>query len=154
MFRICEENSVDNPGIFSLLLNGVYTRVSAPHLTPPARGLGVHKELGGDTAWTADPTDQRNIPDHMASWSVCRARGRRRKGELQEQEHLSLQVTVTQNGALMPWKWMDTCLSQQSCEWIIVLLSLLNCLDLSPQVLTFTPDSLPHPAGSKWLYGA
>lgn len=70
MLWICEENSVDNPGIFSLLLNGVYTRVrafSALHLTPPRRGLGVHEELGRDTAWTADPTDQRDIPDHMAS---------------------------------------------------------------------------------------
>ena len=28
---------------------------SASHPTPPARRLGVHKELGGDTAGTADP---------------------------------------------------------------------------------------------------
>ena len=28
---------------------------SAPHPTPPARRLGGHKELAGDTAGTADP---------------------------------------------------------------------------------------------------
>ena len=28
---------------------------SASHATPPARRLGVPKELGGDTAGTADP---------------------------------------------------------------------------------------------------
>lgn len=36
MCWICEEKRVDNPGVFSLLLNGVYTRVrafSAPHPT-------------------------------------------------------------------------------------------------------------------------
>lgn len=29
--------------------------LSASHPTPPARGLRMHKKLGGDTARTADP---------------------------------------------------------------------------------------------------
>ena len=56
MFWVCAENSVDNTGMFSLLLSSAYTE-SRPFLlpTPPASRLGVHKELGGDTAGTADP---------------------------------------------------------------------------------------------------
>ena len=56
MFWICAENSVDNMGMFPLLLSSAYTK-SRPFLllTPPARRLGVHKKLGGDTAGTADP---------------------------------------------------------------------------------------------------
>lgn len=46
-----------------------------PHTAPPARGLGVHKDLGEDTA---GPTDQR---DHMAISTSCSAykTGRRRR---------------------------------------------------------------------------
>jgi len=33
----------------------LYKASSASRPTPPVRGLGVHKELGGDTAGTADP---------------------------------------------------------------------------------------------------
>ena len=52
------------------------------HHTPPASRLGVHKKLGGDTARTADPTDQREIPCHMMSCSAYKAKGRRRKGDI------------------------------------------------------------------------
>lgn len=58
MFWICAENGVDNTEMFSLLLNRSCT-VSRPFLllviSLTARRLGVHKELGGDTAGTADP---------------------------------------------------------------------------------------------------
>jgi len=50
---------------------------SAPHTTPPASGLGVHKKLGGDTAGT---TDQKDSPYCMTSCSAFKAGGRRRKG--------------------------------------------------------------------------
>jgi len=46
MFWICAENSVDNTGVQDF---------SAPHTTPPASRLGVHKKLGENTAGTADP---------------------------------------------------------------------------------------------------
>ena len=56
MFWICAENSVDNTGMFSFLLSSAYTEPRALLLlTPPASRLGGHKELGGDTAGTADP---------------------------------------------------------------------------------------------------
>ena len=57
-FWICAENSVDNTGMFSLLLSSAYTvkACSVSHTTSPMSGLGVHKELGGDTAGTTDPS--------------------------------------------------------------------------------------------------
>ena len=57
MFWICAENSVDNTGMFLLLLSSAYSvkAFSASHTIPPVRRLGVHKKLGGDTAGTADP---------------------------------------------------------------------------------------------------
>jgi len=40
----------------------------------------AHGKLGGDTAGTGDPTNQRDILGHMISYSVYKAGGRRRKG--------------------------------------------------------------------------
>ena len=70
MFWICAENSVDNIEMF-LLYRGVFVTAeqcfhrvkafSAPHTTLPVSGLGVHKELGGDTAGTADPNLTKGI---------------------------------------------------------------------------------------------
>ena len=39
------------------------------------RRLGVHRKLGGDTARTADPTDQRDIPYQMTSCSAYKELG-------------------------------------------------------------------------------
>lgn len=53
---MCAENSDDNSGIY-LILQCLH-RVKAffaPYSTPPVRRLGVHKELGGDSAKTAEP---------------------------------------------------------------------------------------------------
>lgn len=57
MFWICAENSFDNTGKLLLLLSRAHRveAFSAPHTTPPANGLWVHKELRGDTDGTADP---------------------------------------------------------------------------------------------------
>jgi len=58
MFWICAENSVNNTGMFLLLLSSAYAPsrfFSASHTIPPASRLGMHKKLGGDTARTADP---------------------------------------------------------------------------------------------------
>jgi len=45
------------------------------------RRWGVHKKLGGDTARTGDPTEQRGIPYRRTSCSAYKAGGRRWKGE-------------------------------------------------------------------------
>ena len=53
---VLETVLIDNPGMFWLLLSRAYPEPRAVLLlTPPARRLGGHKELGGDTAGTADP---------------------------------------------------------------------------------------------------
>lgn len=48
--------------------------MSGPHITSPVRRLGVHKELGGETAGTADPS---GIPDYTMSCLAHKAVGRR-----------------------------------------------------------------------------
>jgi len=56
MIWVCAENSVDNTGMFLLLLSSAYTE-SRPFLLlalTTSNRLGVHKKLGGDTASTAD----------------------------------------------------------------------------------------------------
>ena len=54
---------------------------SASHPTPQASRLGVHKELGGDTAGTADPNWPKGYSIlYDMSCSAYKAGGRRRKG--------------------------------------------------------------------------
>jgi len=86
---------------------------SVSHAVPSGSRLGVHKKLGGDTARTADPSD---IPYHITSCSAIKAgvkkeeRGGRKRSELW---CLSSQVTTTGDGALLSWKWLNTCLSTE-----------------------------------------
>lgn len=80
---------------------------SAPHTELAVSGLGVHKELEGDTAGTADPTYQKDIPYHMASKHIPLREDGGREGRL-ESWHLSSQVTVTSDGALLSWEQLDT----------------------------------------------
>jgi len=47
--------------------------------TPPARRLGVHKELEGTQLGQLTPTDQKSIPYYMMSCSAHKSGGRRRK---------------------------------------------------------------------------
>ena len=57
MFWICAENSADNTEMLFAIAEQCSHSVqvfSASHAAPPASGLGVHKNLGGDTARTAD----------------------------------------------------------------------------------------------------
>ena len=88
MVWICAGSSVDNRE--TCLLSGAvvveqcFPRAKAfagSGTAPPAGWLGVPKELGGDTARTADPMDQRDIPFHMMSCSVYKGLG---EGEEEE----------------------------------------------------------------------
>ena len=84
MFWICAGNSVDNTGVFWLLLSSAYTE-SRPFLllTPPHQRVG----WGGTRSWKGTqlgqltPTDQRAIPYHMVSCLAYKAEGTRRKEE-------------------------------------------------------------------------
>jgi len=61
MFWICDENSLDDTLMFYVGYL-FYIRLhstkafSAPHPAPPVGRLGMHRELGGCTAGTADPS--------------------------------------------------------------------------------------------------
>ena len=83
MFWICAENSIDNTGVFSLLLSRAYTQ-SRPFLllTPPHQraGWGCTRNWEGTQSGQLSPTDQRDIPYHMTSCSAYKAGGKRRNG--------------------------------------------------------------------------
>ena len=83
MVWICAENSVDNTGMFSLLLSSAYTE-SRPFLllTPPHQrvGWGCTRSWEGTQPGQLPPAAQRDIPDHRMSCSAHKAGGRRRKG--------------------------------------------------------------------------
>lgn len=79
--------SAGNTGMALLLLSSAHTEprpillLPSPHPTPPARGLGVHKELGGVTTRQLTLTDPNDIADHMVS---CKAgEEERRRGHLE-----------------------------------------------------------------------
>jgi len=153
--------------MFSLLLSSAYTE-SRPFLllTPPVGGLGVHKKLGGDTSGTADPNWPKGYPTPydviLSNNQLGKEEGRR---DHSEWWHLSSQVTVMLDGALLSCRWLNTCLPVGSSEWIPYF-ALLACavfslpikLLLSQPVcfLTFTILILsPSHCGrmNKWLSG-
>jgi len=82
MFWICAENSVDNTGMFSLLLSCAYT-ASRPFLllTPPHQQVssGCTRSWEGTQLGQLTPTDENNIPYHTMSCSACKAGERGRK---------------------------------------------------------------------------
>lgn len=78
--------TVDNIDSFVIAEQHLHSNkaFSAPPTTLPARGLWVHKKLGGETAGTGDPTDTRHFPDRMTSHSVYIVGRRRRTGGCSE----------------------------------------------------------------------
>lgn len=87
--------------------------------------------------------DQRDIPDHMTSCLLYKGRKKEEWGRHLEGWSLSSQVTITCDGALLFWRWLNTWLPMRSSELTpcfalpvcMVLLSLLRCLYLNPQVV-------------------
>ena len=79
---ICAGNSADNTGVFQLSLSSACTepRPSLPRTPPHQRaGWGCTRSWEGTQLGQLTPTDQRDVPHHMASHSAYRAGGRRRK---------------------------------------------------------------------------
>ena len=81
--------------------------------------LGVHKKLGGDTARTADPNWPKgySMPYGVMLSNINLGEEEGRGGCL-ESWCLSSQVTITHDGALLSWRWLNTCLPTGSSEWI------------------------------------
>ena len=147
MLWICAENSIDNTGMFLLLLSSAYAE-SGPFvlLTPP-------QQWGGS----------RRVPCRMTSHSVCKSGRGRQKGGRLERWRLSSQVTIRRDGALLSWGWLNTCLPMGSREWFACF-ALVACvafalpvkLSLSQPVnfLTLTlPILSPIPLWGKWASG-
>lgn len=69
---ICAGCSADNSEVFLSLLSRVNPELSllCSSAHPSSERLGVHKELGGDTARTADPNWPRVTLYHMELYSV------------------------------------------------------------------------------------
>jgi len=82
MFWICAENSVDNTGMFLLLLSSAYTE-SRPFLllAPPCKWVGWGCTKGWERTQQGQLTSagQRDIPYHVMALSAHKAGGRRRK---------------------------------------------------------------------------
>jgi len=84
MFWICAENSVDNTGMFWLLLSSAYIE-PRPFLllTPPHQGdWGCTRSWEGTQLGQLTPTDQRDVLYRMTSCSAMKAVERRRRGEM------------------------------------------------------------------------
>jgi len=60
------------------------------------------------------PTDQRDIPYHMITCSAIKAGGN--MDRMEGLWCLPFQVTVACEGALLSWRWMNTCLPMGSSE--------------------------------------
>ena len=94
-------------------------------------------------------TGHRAIPYRMVSCSAYKAGEEEGRGGHSEWWHLSSQVTVTHDGALLSWRWLNTCLPMRRSEWIPCF-ALLACtafalpikLSLS-QPMSFLTFTLP-----------
>ena len=76
------------------------------------------------------------------------------RAERLERWRFSSQVTVRHDGALLAWRWLNTCLPMGSSEWIpcfaflarMVFLYLLSCLYLNPRVFSLLPFQFSPPS--------
>lgn len=121
---------------------------------PPVRRRGVCKELGGDAARTAVPTDHRHIPLYMAACSAYKSWGKKEEvGRCSELMAFIFPSNCQGDKALLFWRWLNTC-----HEFFFLLLihrtfALPIKLSLSQPMsfLTFTLQFLlPFPLGRKW----
>lgn len=121
---------------------------SVSHTTATVSGLGMHKELGGDTAG-----DMANRPKgysklYAMMFSIQKNRGGK-GGKGKDLKHCCLPSQVTIRWwALFSQVWLNSCLPTWSSELIpcfsllvcAVFLYLLNCLH-------YSSNSLPHSTG-------
>lgn len=92
MFWICAEHRVDHTEVFASLLSRACTETRTFCLSLSEKA----GRLGGDTARTGDPTDPKDIPDHLTSEYTVG--GRRRKGGMFGVMVFSSQIAIALNG--------------------------------------------------------
>lgn len=61
-------------------------------------------------------TNPRDVPHHMASRSAYKVGQRKRKGGDPKWQCLTSQVIITCDGALLSWRWLNTCFALLACE--------------------------------------
>ena len=123
----------------------------------------MHGRLGEDTVRRGDPNQ--GIFHTISNHAQCINGGKEQEGvEILELWHLTSQVTITCHGALLSWRWLNSCLPMGSSE-LIPCFALLACtpfaflikLFLSHEFSHFYPShSLPNPTGgsvTEWLIG-
>jgi len=87
----------------------------SPHLT--SEDAGGPQEAGrGHSGGQLTTTDQRDIPYRMTLCSVYKVGEERGRGGSSEWWHLSSQVTITYDGALLSWRWLNTGLTMGNSE--------------------------------------
>lgn len=160
MFLISAENTVDNTEMFLLFLSSALHSIkvfSTSHTTPPVSRLGVNKNLGGDTAGTANP----NRPKRYSIWyDIMLSIESWRKKE----EEGTFGVIAFVFSSMSFLEMAEHCLLLGSDEWILhfallvcVSFPLLTKLSLSQTMVFFTFTLLilfPYPAVGgvrKWL---
>lgn len=122
MFWICAGNTIDNSGIFSLLRLHRVKAFYASHPTSPARRLKVQKETA-DPSWPKGYSTPCGRERHLKLW--C----------------LSSQVTVMCGGALLSWRWLNSCWPLGNWEEEIPCFALL--VDVAFALLIKLPLSQP-----------
>lgn len=95
----------------------------SPHPIPS--GLGMHKELWGNRARTADPKWPQGYPI-LCGVTLCCVR-RRRGGDVQSDGICLLKSPLCLMDPCFPWRWLNICLPVGNGE-LIPCSALLACL--------------------------
>lgn len=148
MFWTFDENSLGYKGEFQLLLSSAYTE-SRAFLSLPRQRIWEGAQLGLLT-----PIDQRDIPDHTASWSAYRAGEEVMTFVFPSHHHAQWSLTFLRMAEHLPAhgeKWINSYFPLLALGvFALLILSLPQPLGL----LTFAlPILSPIPPGevSKWL---
>lgn len=144
VFWICDQNNIDNTKMFSLLLRSTCT-VASPFLplTPPLSGLGVCKELWGDTAGPKWPHGYPTLCDGCSAYKAGWEEGREGMFKVIFSSHPYAWWIHAFHWA----GWTSACLWQMVnsllCFACVHFLSILNFLYLSPQVISLLLFPIP-----------
>lgn len=111
IFCICDQNSVDNTWIFSLLLSSAYTALRFFTHTLLLRSERAVRTRGceGTQPGQLAPADHRDIPWVMLSYKIGGRNKEEGKGSVTVW-HLSSQVAAVRDGVLFSWDgWTGAC---------------------------------------------
>ena len=133
-----------------LIIEGCFCYYTASQpfllLTPSHQwvGWGCTRIWEGTRLGQLTPTDQRDLPCDTVSCSAYKAGGRRRKGgrTCLKWQRLSSQVTIRCDGALLSWRWLNTCLLMGSSEWIPCFALLVRGAFASPIKLSWSQPTV------------